>query len=82
MERLKVVVGEARAEAAEALETVTESESTRENMEMKSELTHLQTVDRLCSEHQLPLATEQKRMDSLVQHIKGNHLIEKEHLLR
>ena len=64
-ERLQVVAEETRAEAAEVLETLTQS--TQENLEMKSELTLLWMVDRLRSEHQLLLAAEQKRMDSLVQ---------------
>ena len=78
-ERLQVVAEETRAEAAEVWKLSLKTESARENLEMKSEL---RTVDRLRSEHQLSLAAEQQRMDSLVQDIKSTHVIEKEHLLR
>lgn len=96
VERLELMVQEAKAEAAEAQERAA-SESARvrslqqelENLEMRGELTMLRAVDRLRAEyHQLVLAregemkaTEQKRMDAWVQDLKDSHQAEKERLL-
>ena len=95
VERLELMVQEAKAEAAEAQERAA-SESARvrslqqelENLEMRGELTMLRAVDRLRAEYQLVLtregemkATEQKRMDAWVQDLKDSHQAEKERLL-
>ena len=73
VERLQVVAEETRTEAAQGLETLTQSESAQGNLEKENELTLLRMVDRLSLEHQLSLAAEQKRMDSFVQDINSHN---------